>query len=352
MQGFVNHAEEATCKALVPHHLSVCALTACRLFACDPRDRSVTPSLLPSGPLSCVHRLFADAEDGSQLSLILKTAPRSTDEPARKLATANKLFERELGFYKCVSCGGQRVSSLVAHASRTSRAMKTERTPLALPRVYFSAQDSRSGCATLLLSDCEADGPGSRFRRSDADGPLQPHTAIAVSRMLAAHHAHFWGSTLIPLWRWLPDMNGVHSAADCLTVPELTRVVSRRAAPFIREFEPALCGASLSTAMERFSDVVPSSLHSELSTLPAAAAGHILHRLASAPKTLLHGSMRAHKAFVTQALLDAGDDEDVPLDSAARTVKVVDWGDAAAGRGPYDIACLLSTSMEPEQRCV
>lgn len=110
MQGFVNHAEEATCKALVPHHLSVCSLTACRLFACDPRDRSVTPSLLPSGPLSCVHRLLVETEDGSQLSLILKTAPRSTDEPARKLATSNKLFERELGFYKCVSWGEQRVS--------------------------------------------------------------------------------------------------------------------------------------------------------------------------------------------------------------------------------------------------
>lgn len=86
--------------------------------------------------------------------------------------------------------------------------MATERTPLALPRVFFAAQDSRSGCATLLLSDCEADGNDSPLQRSDAHGPLQPHTAIAICRMLAAHHAQFWASTLIPLWRWLPDMNG------------------------------------------------------------------------------------------------------------------------------------------------
>ena len=91
--------------------------------------------------------------------------------------------------------------------------MATERTPLALPHVYFAANDSRSGCATLLLSDCESESgrdahPAGGRKRADATGPLQGHTAIVVCRALAAHHAHFWGSTLIPLWRWLPDMNG------------------------------------------------------------------------------------------------------------------------------------------------
>lgn len=96
---------------------------------------------------------------------------------------------------------------------------------------------------------------------------------------------------------------------------------------------------------------MPPSLRAELGTLPAAAAGPILRRLASGPKTLLHGNMRAHKAFVSSALVDS-DPDDEPPEGAARTVKVVDWGDAAAGRGPYDVACLLATSMEPEQRCV
>jgi hypothetical protein len=93
--------------------------------------------------------------------------------------------------------------------------MTTERTPLALPRVFVAVQDSRSGCATLLLSDCEADGTaaaGHKRLPADHAGPLQPHVAIAVSRALASHHATFWGSTLIPLWRWLPDMNSASLA--------------------------------------------------------------------------------------------------------------------------------------------
>ena len=119
-------------------------------------------------------------------------------------------------------------------------------------------------------------------------------------------------------------------------------------ATFIRDFEPALCATSLPAALQRFGDVVPSSLRSELATLPSAAAGSLLRRLASAPKTLLHGSMRAHKAFVPASLLhDSDEDSSIP----ASAVKVVDWGDAAAGRGPYDVACLLAASMEPEQRC-
>ena len=67
--------------------------------------RSVTPSRLASGPLSCVHRLAVEAEDGSRHTLVLKTAPLAEDassDPARALAAANKVFEREVGFYKCV----------------------------------------------------------------------------------------------------------------------------------------------------------------------------------------------------------------------------------------------------------
>lgn len=230
--------------------------------------------------------------------------------------------------------------------------MATERTPLALPRVFVAVQDSRSGCATLLLSDCEADGTaaaGHKRLPADHGGTLQPHVAIAVCRALASHHATFWGSTLIPLWRWLPDINSASPAATCIRAETPTHTAaSHTTATFIRNFEPALCGESLPLAMQRFGDLVPPSLRCELPTLPAAAAGSLLRRLASAPKTLLHGSMRAHKAFVPASLLhDSDEDSSIP----ASAVKVVDWGDAAAGRGPYDVACLLAASMEPEQRC-
>jgi hypothetical protein len=51
-----------------------------------------------------VHRLVVDADDGSQHHLVLKTAPTGAEgaDSARKLAVASKVFEREVGFYKCV----------------------------------------------------------------------------------------------------------------------------------------------------------------------------------------------------------------------------------------------------------
>lgn len=91
-------------------HVQAVACTHCRPSLGPPNTRphrSVTPSALPSGPLSCVHRLVVDVDDGSQHRLVLKTAPVGTDDPARKLAVANKVFEREVGFYKCVGGGAR-----------------------------------------------------------------------------------------------------------------------------------------------------------------------------------------------------------------------------------------------------
>ncbi len=85
----------------------VCALVTCasptRLTALH-LGRRITPSVLPSGPLSCVHRLLVEADDGAQRSVVLKTAPPpdGSGDGARRLASANKHFEREVGFYKCV----------------------------------------------------------------------------------------------------------------------------------------------------------------------------------------------------------------------------------------------------------
>lgn len=82
--------------------------------------------------------------------------------------------------------------------------MNTERTPLSLPFVYFAGHDARSGRAALLLSDCERGG----WARADAEGVLSAEAAPTMVRSLAAHHAKFWNSPLIPLWKWLPDMSG------------------------------------------------------------------------------------------------------------------------------------------------
>jgi Ser/Thr protein kinase RdoA (MazF antagonist) len=126
-----------------------------------------------------------------------------------------------------------------------------------------------------------------------------------------------------------------------------------RAASIVREFEPALCEAALPEALSRFGDDVPGALRPYLSGLPAAAAGPLLARLASGPRTLQHGDARLHNIFAPLQLLRAGGDGagGVGAVDAAR-LRFVDFGDVAAGRGAYDVACLLASGMTPDERCV
>ena len=126
----------------------------------------------------------------------------------------------------------------------------------------------------------------------------------------------------------------------------LTCASLRFLASIVREFEPGLCAAALPDALARFGDVVPPQLRPSLSGLAAAAAGPILARLASGPRTLLHGSAVAANTFAPRGVL-AGAEEG---EAAAATVRFVDYADVAAGRGALDVARLLASAMDPDDR--
>lgn len=290
-----------------------------------------------------MHLLRLDTEgSATPRSCVLKTAPAPGDgasDGARRLALANRVFEREVGFY---------------------RALRTERTPLGLPTVHFASYDKASGRAALLLEDCEAAGlvRGDSVRAGPVGGDdsddqqqgLCADAAPVLVRALAAHHARFWNGAPFALWRWLPEMNGastfcVRCRGSIAHVPLSTSIFSLCAARMIRDFEPALCEAALPEALSRFGDDVPAPLRSYLPGLQAAAAGPLLQRLSSGPRTLLHGDARLHNLFAPRALL-AGEGE-----GDASSVRFVDFGDVASGRGAYDVACLLADGMPSEERC-
>jgi hypothetical protein len=163
-------------------------------------------AVLPSGPLSRVHRLRLDVDGASgdaAMTLVLKTAPPrgdGADDGARLLAAANRSFEREVGFLK---------------------AMATEKPPIpSAPFAFFAANDKASGRAAVLMEDCEAGGAVRADSAVLGGGDGAPHAlcadaAPALVRALAAQHARFWGGGPFSLWRWLPEINGTH----CLFVP-------------------------------------------------------------------------------------------------------------------------------------
>jgi hypothetical protein len=327
------------------------ALTLCRA-----RVSGFAAAALPSGPLSHVHRLQLDCGDAdaasasAPLSCVLKTAPRARADAladgARQLAFASRAFEREVGFHHAM-----------AAEKRDARA-------LPLPTAHFASYDKPSGRAALLLQDCEreglvrADGAGTSAP-DEQDAPvahaaLHPDAAPALVRTLAAHHARFWGGAPFALWRWLPNMDGTGEQRVLFYHRRYSFLTLRcPSAPLLRDFEPALCEAALPDALARFADVIPPPLRPYLAALPAAAAGPLLRRLASAPRTLLHGDARLANIFAPRALLLGEEQalENSGGESDASRCRFIDFGDAAAGRGAFDVACLLTDGMAPEDRC-
>jgi hypothetical protein len=168
------------------------------------------------------------------------------------------------------------------------------------------------------MEDCL--GGAARLAPSDWGGALRPAAAPALVRALGRHHAAHWDSPLLPLWSWLPLLD----------------------APLIARYEPDLCAAALGDALTRFGHELPPSLRDALPGLPAAARGPLLRRLASRPRTLLHGDVRPGRVLAPLRLLASGE--------GAADVRLANWGDCAAGRGPHDVARLLASAMLPEER--
>ena len=254
------------------------------------------------GPLCRSHRLRLqlDSSTSSTRSLVLRTAP--LDERCRLLAAASKCFEREVGFH---------------------RAVRSEPTPLSHPLALFAACDAGTGAAALLLTDAEG---VPALARADGCEALPADSAASLVRALAHHHARYWESPVLELWRaWLPPLD----------------------APLIADYEPALFEAALGDAMQRFGGELPGPLRSALPGLSAAVRGPggILARLASRPRTLLHGRVRAECLLLPPHLLEGEGGE-----ASAGEVQLADWGNCAAGRGALDVATLLATGMEPEAR--
>jgi hypothetical protein len=255
-----------------------------------------------AGPLCRAHRLHLQLDSNASRSLLLKVAPLD-DESSRQLAAASKCFEREVGFFKAV---------------------RTEPTPLGLPRALFAACDARGGAALLLTDPSGGEGVPA-LARVDGCEALAAGSAASLVRALAQHHARYWQSPVLELWKsWLPPVD----------------------APLIADYEPALCEAALDDALRRFGDELPTELRAALPGLPAATRGQegILAHLASRPRTLLHGRVRAESLYLPAALLEEEGGE-----ASAGEVHLTDWGNCVIGRGSLDVASLLAM-MEPEAR--
>ena len=171
------------------------------------------------------------------------------------------------------------------------------------PKPFFAEFDAVSGNFCLLLEDL------SRMRRTDG---FTPEDAFAVARTLGRLHARFCSESGRAAASWAPKLD---SAATLFA--RLQTAAWRRMPPAILDAAPRLA---------------------ETARRLAPRTAEIKARLARPPFTLIHGDARADNLFFGVG------------DIGAPTVRAIDWQAVRLGRGGYDLAYFMATSLDAEIR--
>ena len=170
------------------------------------------------------------------------------------------------------------------------------------PKPFFAEFDAGSGGFCLLLEDL------SRMRRTDG---FSRKDAFAVARTLGRLHARFCSESGRAAAAWAPKFDGAAAL-----FARLQTAAWRRMPPAILDAAPRLA---------------------ETAQRIAPRTAEIKARLARPPFTLIHGDARADNLFFGG-------------DGGASTVKAIDWQAVRLGRGGYDLAYFMATSLDAEIR--
>lgn len=178
---------------------------------------------------------------------------------------------------------------------------------LRTPRCYYSAMDTEADEYVLLLEDLAPARVGDQVV-----GCSRQEAELAI-RELAKFHATWWDSPRLAEIDWMPYANDPVNKSVEETYQDAW-------GPFVK----------------RFGDRVPKSLLQTAERL-GHRAGSMLDQLAEPPRTIIHGDYRTDNLFF--ATPEGGD----PL-------AVIDWQISSRGRGAYDVAYLMSQSVQLEER--
>ena len=170
------------------------------------------------------------------------------------------------------------------------------------PKPFFAEFDAVSGGFCLLLEDL------SRMRRTDG---FSRADAFAVARTLGRLHARFCSESGRAAASWAPKFD---SAAALFA--RLQTAAWRRMPPAILDAAPHLA---------------------QIANRLAPRTAEIKARLARPPFTLIHGDARADNLFFDG-------------NGGAPTVRAIDWQAVRLGRGGYDLAYFMATSLDAEVR--
>ena len=181
-------------------------------------------------------------------------------------------------------------------------------TPVPVPICYYAAVDENDGRCVILLQDLTT---ARRGRSADRCSPGEVQQAVDA---IVPLHARWWQNPEVASRPWLdPDTN----------IPI--------------DFFDATFGAQWSSFCDKLSIPITDHMR-QFAEHAAAELGPLLQRMFyEPPLTVIHNDFQADN------LLFGRDSNSVPL-------VVIDWQLPVRGRGPVDLAYLMSGSMDPVDR--
>lgn len=182
-----------------------------------------------------------------------------------------------------------------------------DKSPLRVPKHYFSQMNGLREFV-LVLEEVRDAVPGDQIGGATVE---QVHLAV---KQIAGHHATFWGQAHCGSESWLPSLNEP-------SVVQVNQALTRAGVPKLLAELPECFNAETKTVAERLADVMPA-----LSDL-----------LCSGPTTFVHGDFRIDNLFFGTL-------------NGEPTLTVLDWQICYEAPGPYDVAYLMTQSVNPEHR--
>jgi len=178
---------------------------------------------------------------------------------------------------------------------------------LPVPKLYYSAMDVEGDEYLLLLQDLAPAKEG-----DEATGVSVEDAELAI-RSLAQFQADWWQSPRLAQMAWMPYVN---DPVNCAAQDSYQQAWG----PFCQLFGDALSPRMMALGEEMQQKVIA-----------------LLNAVAPEPRTILHGDFRGDNVFY-------GDGKTAPRFS------VIDWQITNKGRGVFDVAYFLATSVTPEVR--
>jgi len=224
------------------------------------------------------------ADPGAPPTLIAKIP--AADQGGRDVSNLFDFYYREIRFYEDIS----------------------SRVDLSTARRYYSSSDRAAQDYVLLMENLSE----SSHCGDEVAGCTIEECELAIDS-IAGFHVQWWNNTALEALDWMPDLDApIHHATE----------------PAYQQAWGPMC--------QMFGD----AMSPRIRAMGEKIQPHIvdlLHMVAPAPRTIIHGDFRADNVFF-------GTGGNTPPFS------VIDWQISSKGRGVFDVAYFLASSVDPALR--